>query len=422
VATKNWSRTNVNDIPLRAEGTPLAIAASRGHTAVVELLLGSYKIDVNKAGFFGQTPLTAAAVNGQDAMVKLLLSHHRIDVNAWEKGDIFLRNVYEELMHLGHLRPPFIFFESYLSPLPGAMINGHEEVVKTLLSDGRFNGVNAVLDTGLTPLATAAWKGQEAIVRLLLSKDQVNVNAQRWSDSATALLLAIQEKHKTIVQMLLADDRISVSVSEYEALMILLMVDAKEAVRTSSIAALTSEDIAILMLLHKKCAAFNLPLTGQQQAMVTAQTLLDNSLSYQEGVMAKSTLRSDRNNSHLDKYLEHVSPAASMFVAFVLYIIQLLILRARRLEAKLQKGLSDYVDDLSVFPNRRRPPCTTMPWNIWPALVVLWGVCWMFYNSSSTPFADDSYTEFPVGASEPSSDNLVSGKEQKYPHCLFWYD
>jgi hypothetical protein len=25
-----------------------------------------------------------------------------------------------------------------------------------------------------------------------------------------------------------------------------------------------------------------------------------------------------------------------------------------------------------------RPPSTTMPWTIWPALVVLWGVFWMF--------------------------------------------
>ncbi|RYP91693.1 hypothetical protein DL770_002218 [Monosporascus sp. CRB-9-2] len=32
------------------------------------------------------------------------------------------------------------------------------------------------------------------------------------------------------------------------------------------------------------------------------------------------------------------------------------------------------------FPNNFRHPCTTMPWTIWPALVVLWGVCWMFYN------------------------------------------
>ncbi|KAK4187009.1 hypothetical protein QBC35DRAFT_499817 [Podospora australis] len=32
------------------------------------------------------------------------------------------------------------------------------------------------------------------------------------------------------------------------------------------------------------------------------------------------------------------------------------------------------------FPSGVRPNCTTMPWTIWPALVVLWGVCWMFYS------------------------------------------
>ena len=37
----------------------------------------------------------------------------------------------------------------------------------------------------------------------------------------------------------------------------------------------------------------------------------------------------------------------------------------------------------SVFPNNFRHPCTTMPWTIWPALVVLWGVCWMFYEPSA---------------------------------------
>ncbi|KAK3900317.1 hypothetical protein C8A05DRAFT_17357 [Staphylotrichum tortipilum] len=30
------------------------------------------------------------------------------------------------------------------------------------------------------------------------------------------------------------------------------------------------------------------------------------------------------------------------------------------------------------FPRGLRHLCTTMPWTIWPALVVLWGVCWMF--------------------------------------------
>jgi hypothetical protein len=41
-------------------------------------------------------------------------------------------------------------------------------------------------------------------------------------------------------------------------------------------------------------------------------------------------------------------------------------------------------------PNRCRPPCTTMPWNIWPPLLVLWGVCWMFYTPLATPQPDDA--------------------------------
>ncbi|KAH8883049.1 hypothetical protein GQ53DRAFT_435584 [Thozetella sp. PMI_491] len=32
----------------------------------------------------------------------------------------------------------------------------------------------------------------------------------------------------------------------------------------------------------------------------------------------------------------------------------------------------------SEFVKGMRPLCTTMPWTIWPSLVVLWGVCWMF--------------------------------------------
>jgi len=36
----------------------------------------------------------------------------------------------------------------------------------------------------------------------------------------------------------------------------------------------------------------------------------------------------------------------------------------------------------SVFPDNFRHLCTTMPWTIWPALVVLWEVCWMFYEPS----------------------------------------
>ena len=45
---------------------------------------------------------------------------------------------------------------------------------------------------------------------------------------------------------------------------------------------------------------------------------------------------------------------------------------------KLIQFLLSYIRSAG-FMNRRRPKCTTMPWEIWPSLVVLWGVCWMFY-------------------------------------------
>ncbi|CAH0019842.1 unnamed protein product [Clonostachys rhizophaga] len=44
------------------------------------------------------------------------------------------------------------------------------------------------------------------------------------------------------------------------------------------------------------------------------------------------------------------------------------------------------LDELCLeFPHAVRHLCTTMPWTIWPALVVLWGVCWMFKPSVTEP-------------------------------------
>lgn len=37
------------------------------------------------------------------------------------------------------------------------------------------------------------------------------------------------------------------------------------------------------------------------------------------------------------------------------------------------------------WPNGHRPLSTTWPWNVKTSLLVLWGVCWMFYGAS-TPY------------------------------------
>lgn len=50
----------------------------------------------------------------------------------------------------------------------------------------------------------------------------------------------------------------------------------------------------------------------------------------------------------------------------------------------------------SEWPSGQRPLSTSWPWNIRPSLVILWGVCWMFYNhDSSTVKSSHSEGEVP---------------------------
>ncbi|KAL8646460.1 MAG: hypothetical protein Q9226_006848 [Calogaya cf. arnoldii] len=76
-------------------------------------------------------------------------------------------------------------------------------------------------------------------------------------------------------------------------------------------------------------------------------------------------------------------------------------LRQAALEALIYHGMSKFQEDVrqwhqywlrdrqldhgwfSEWPGGRRPLSTTWPWNIRPSLVVLWGVCWMFYDNST---------------------------------------
>jgi hypothetical protein len=62
----------------------------------------------------------------------------------------------------------------------------------------------------------------------------------------------------------------------------------------------------------------------------------------------------------------------------------------------------------SEFPNSFRHPCTTMPWTIWPALVVLWGVCWMFYGPGDASLTERTDLFGNEYAFEPSSGKRVS--------------
>ncbi|KAF5591229.1 uncharacterized protein FSUBG_10530 [Fusarium subglutinans] len=54
----------------------------------------------------------------------------------------------------------------------------------------------------------------------------------------------------------------------------------------------------------------------------------------------------------------------------------------RKKDVTKEQGLAEPIFE---FPNNIRHTCTTMPWTIFPSLLVLWGVCWMFIIGSSQP-------------------------------------
>ena len=67
-----------------------------------------------------------------------------------------------------------------------------------------------------------------------------------------------------------------------------------------------------------------------------------------------------------------------------------------------RKVLDD--DWFTEWPSGRRPLSTTWPWNIKPSLVVLWGVCWMFYvatpeyNSTGQAMPSESGWHAPMAS------------------------
>lgn len=59
----------------------------------------------------------------------------------------------------------------------------------------------------------------------------------------------------------------------------------------------------------------------------------------------------------LERFIREVTIRLQMFVVLLLLFCKF-------------SGISD----------NDQPMCITIPWNIRPALIVLWGVCWMFYT------------------------------------------
>ena len=176
-------KAGVNTATRKKGLTPLMLAASAGHTTVVQHLLSCPGIAVNAKTKQGATPLMFAVYQGHEKVVELLLACTTIDLNA--------KTILEE------------------SALIFAAYQGHVGMVKKLLAHPAIN-VNITADYDTTPLMFAAFQGHEKVVELLLAHPAIQVTTKHTSYilktkcPPTALMLAAYKGHVAIVELLLA--------------------------------------------------------------------------------------------------------------------------------------------------------------------------------------------------------------------------
>jgi ankyrin repeat protein len=179
ILNNNW----LSDVVSRSSSIVYAIMGY--HLGVLKLLLrvrGKVKglTPVNRITSAGEIPLGAAVKTAQLDMVQLLLSTDGIDINK--------RN--------GHGMTPLIIA---CSPAKSDCSDAHIAIVSALLTQ---NGIDVNLksaDGKLSPLATAIAKGNTEIVRLLIGS---NVNINEGIAGMTPLKIAMHFKHTNIAQML----------------------------------------------------------------------------------------------------------------------------------------------------------------------------------------------------------------------------
>jgi len=122
----------------------------------------------------------------------------------------------------------------------------------------------------------------------------------------------------------------------------------------------------------------------------------------------------------LNEYNRDMNDLIDIWQDFHSFLLRLqhLLLKLEKILTLREKVLYFFLYfSFSEFPNRLRPPCTTMPWTIWPALVVLWGVCWMFYeelnwnwgDQGDLPMASNTTGLFDdINSIDPSPDDCPS--------------
>ncbi|KAN0085280.1 Ankyrin repeat-containing domain protein [Elaphomyces granulatus] len=169
----------------KAYNIALQTAASQGYADFVELLLG---IDVNPNFEEGSLcPLLLAAERGHTAVVNLLLARVDIDPNVTDT--------------------------EFSSPLLHAYMRGHISVAKQLLARDDVDPNTLGLDGWATPLMLACANEDPEMVNLLLAKDGIDVNLSNI-DGQTSLMIAARLRSVAVLESLLTRDDLDPNITD----------------------------------------------------------------------------------------------------------------------------------------------------------------------------------------------------------------
>lgn len=228
--------TDVNALTPASDGfksTPLALAAYRGHYALVKLLIEHGAL-INPTNHNGLTPLILASMQGHHEIVHYLLNNGALleEKNPLEETALVLA------IKEGHLALARMLLENNAKPIPlalktacysgskigvplllefGACVNpdfedqpliiaaysNHGEIVELLLRhDANIESVN---NEGCNALHFAAHQGYTAVVTTLLNHDAQIINSVN-NFGHTALILAAKNGHVDVIKLLLERD------------------------------------------------------------------------------------------------------------------------------------------------------------------------------------------------------------------------
>ncbi len=81
------NNVDVNQVRATDQNPPLMIAARRGNKDIIEKLIKSPEIEINKTSWSGRTAISAASFNGRTDIVQVLLTREDLDLSASSSFD-----------------------------------------------------------------------------------------------------------------------------------------------------------------------------------------------------------------------------------------------------------------------------------------------------------------------------------------------